>query len=336
MKKFVLTYIILLITVIGGAGQATRYGASFLELGVGARALGMGSAYVALSDDASGFYWNPAGLAFQSRFEVALMHANLFNSLETQNYASASLPIFGGATVSIGGIGLFIDDIGRRQAADPEGSYVERQTNRDLWLRGNDGSFSSYEIAAFFSFAKHFKWNLDLGWQYFEIPLDVGLGLNFKYLTHKLDDKNGTGLGIDTGFIIRVNLYDIFRDRMFGNLTFGINIQDMAGTDITRDTDSKHRDKIDHNIKYGFSYVQPLHFIDSELTFAYDIDSKYGGMTHLGGEFLFKSLLAVRIGTSGGFFTTGAGIYLWKFKVDYAYQSHDLGNTHRVSLLFGL
>jgi len=67
MKKFVLTYIILLITVIGGAGQATRYGASFLELGVGARALGMGSAYVALSDDASGIskYCQP-----KSRFHL--------------------------------------------------------------------------------------------------------------------------------------------------------------------------------------------------------------------------------------------------------------------------
>ncbi|HPG57980.1 MAG TPA: hypothetical protein PKW98_09180, partial [Candidatus Wallbacteria bacterium] len=30
----------------------------------GTRPIGMGEAYVAISDDASGFFWNPAGLAF--------------------------------------------------------------------------------------------------------------------------------------------------------------------------------------------------------------------------------------------------------------------------------
>ena len=75
--------------------------------------------------------------------------------------------------------------------------------------------------------------------------------------------------------------------------------------------------------------------MNSQITFAYDIDSKYTGATHLGAEFLFRSMLAVRAGINAGRFTTGAGIYFWKFKFDYAYQGHDLGNTHRISLLFG-
>ncbi|HID38128.1 MAG TPA: PorV/PorQ family protein [Calditrichaeota bacterium] len=334
-KRFV--YIILIYSfVVTLHAQDTRYSASYLELGIGARALGMGSAYVALSDDATGFYWNPAGMAFQSRIEVAAMHANLFNDLERQNYLSFAVPIFGGATVSVGAIGLFIDDIGRRNSGSLDSTtYSQRIDDDNIQLKWNNGYFNSYEIAAFFTFAKYFRWDMDLGWQYFKIPIDIGVGLNFKYLTQKLDDKSGSGLGIDLGFIIRMPLNEVFQESFYGDLTFGINLQDIAGTSITWDTDSKHKDRIDYNIKYGISYVQPLSFMDSQFTLAYDIDTKYRGATHLGGEFLFKSMLAVRIGISAGRFTTGAGIYFWKFKFDYAYQGHDLGNTHRISLLFG-
>jgi hypothetical protein len=38
-------------------------GAQFLKIGAGARAVGMGEAFVAVSDDASCIWWNPAGVA---------------------------------------------------------------------------------------------------------------------------------------------------------------------------------------------------------------------------------------------------------------------------------
>ena len=50
-----------------GIIAASERGA-FPALGVGARALSMGGAFVALADDADATYWNPAGLAqLQSR-----------------------------------------------------------------------------------------------------------------------------------------------------------------------------------------------------------------------------------------------------------------------------
>jgi len=54
--------------------------ASFLDIGVGARALGMGGAYTALADDANSLYWNPAGLAKLEKREFTASHAEMFES----------------------------------------------------------------------------------------------------------------------------------------------------------------------------------------------------------------------------------------------------------------
>ena len=54
--------------------------ASFLDIGVGARALGMGGAYTALADDANALYWNPAGLAKLEKREFTASHAEMFES----------------------------------------------------------------------------------------------------------------------------------------------------------------------------------------------------------------------------------------------------------------
>src|SRR3954454_7503401 len=51
---------------------------------VGVRATGMGGAFVAVADDASAVFWNPAGLASGSYFSVALDA----NRLETPDSAS--------------------------------------------------------------------------------------------------------------------------------------------------------------------------------------------------------------------------------------------------------
>jgi hypothetical protein len=50
-----------------GAQRAGTAGVQFLKIGVGARAGAMGESFVALADDASALYWNPAGI---SQFDV--------------------------------------------------------------------------------------------------------------------------------------------------------------------------------------------------------------------------------------------------------------------------
>ncbi len=83
MKKF----FILLTTLALGLSFATRsYAVSeaavlSLLISPGARAAGMGEAFVAVADDATATYWNPAGLAFQTGHEITLMHSNWLPSL---------------------------------------------------------------------------------------------------------------------------------------------------------------------------------------------------------------------------------------------------------------
>lgn len=338
MKRILIFSYIFVLAVTGSRSAETKYAASFLELGIGARALAMGSAQVGLSEDATGFYWNPSGISFIKGLQVSSMYADLFGSLENQHYVSVAMPLFGGAAVSLSWIRLSVDDI-PRYSFDEATSGTAWQRIQGLALpldSGPEGFFGSYDDAYVVTFAKYQRINWDLGWQYFELPVDFGYGMNFKMIRQSIDDKSGSGIGIDFGVITKLNLSDVFEDAYYGKLAIGLNMQDIAETKISWDTDSKHKDKIERNFKYGFSYIQPLTFMKSQLTVAYDINSKYDGTAHLGMEMLYNSLMALRLGSNEGSFTTGAGIYFWKFRFDYAYQSHDLGNSHRVSILFGL
>ena len=49
---------------------------TFLKIGVGARAEGLGESFVAVANDPTAIYWNPAGLASMQRQEVAFNHVS--------------------------------------------------------------------------------------------------------------------------------------------------------------------------------------------------------------------------------------------------------------------
>ena len=60
--------------------------AYFRDLGVGARPLGMGGAYVAAADDGNAVLWNAAGLAQLDRQEIIAMFASLYAGLGAKLY----------------------------------------------------------------------------------------------------------------------------------------------------------------------------------------------------------------------------------------------------------
>ncbi|RPH91960.1 MAG: hypothetical protein EHM72_18130, partial [Calditrichaeota bacterium] len=66
MKKIVCVVLAFLMTTALFSQNVTKVGttaAGFLNIDVGARAIGMGGAYESVSDDAMSMYWNAAGIA---------------------------------------------------------------------------------------------------------------------------------------------------------------------------------------------------------------------------------------------------------------------------------
>jgi len=70
--------VLLSLTVLSAKpfGKTGTTALQFLKLGIDARAVGMGEAYTAVSDDISSVWWNPAGLAPALNKQVFFSHTN--------------------------------------------------------------------------------------------------------------------------------------------------------------------------------------------------------------------------------------------------------------------
>src|SRR5579872_2550899 len=95
-----------------------NYSGDFLSIGVGARALGMGGAFVAVADDATSAYWNPAGLSFIPNIEVTTIHLNP-NALQSYDFVNYAQFLEDIGTFSLSYIRLGADQIPLTDASGP-------------------------------------------------------------------------------------------------------------------------------------------------------------------------------------------------------------------------
>ena len=95
MKRTTLLVLLFLVTGSAVLGQVVRkYSNDFLEIGVGARGLGMSNAQVATADDAYASYYNPAGLVnIPNTFQLGFMHNEYFAGIAKYDYLTAAVPI---------------------------------------------------------------------------------------------------------------------------------------------------------------------------------------------------------------------------------------------------
>ncbi len=98
-------HILLLITLFfPTAGSAT-----FNDIGVGARPLGLGGAFVALADDSNAASYNAAGLGYIDAIQIGATRAQRFNGLITYNSVSGIIPF--GRIGSLGAsLGILAED----------------------------------------------------------------------------------------------------------------------------------------------------------------------------------------------------------------------------------
>ncbi len=101
-KSLLALLVVILFTACPAFAQQVEFSSSVNPVGSGARAVGMGGAFIGVADDATAASWNPAGLIQLEKPEVSLVYANLSRE---QTYSSESHPeIDGTNTMSSNGI----------------------------------------------------------------------------------------------------------------------------------------------------------------------------------------------------------------------------------------
>ncbi len=333
MKKSSIVLLLAFILFDISPSGAGEYGASFLQIGVGARALAMGGAAVAFSGDASAFYWNPAGLAGIAHPRIQLMYASQFggfgNSLGEYQHAGMVVPIKGGANVACNWLRFAVDDIPIYPELEGR-NIMQRLQNPAIRPDGTpQGFFQDNENAYFFTFSRTARFILDPGWLYLKIPLEIPFGLNFKVLQINLGKEHASGLGIDFGSMVRFSLNDLFTMRNLGQFSIAVFSQDITNTTLIWST--RHNDSIRRCWHWGIAYEQPLTRFQSHLLIGYSHTNYYSASNHLGMEWEFRKIIALRAGVDANHLATGIGLLLSFFHIDYAFESHELGFSHRIS-----
>lgn len=114
------------LAVTGALAQtdAPKYSNEFLAIGVGARALGMGSAYTSAVNDVTSGYWNPAGiLGVKGDLQVGVMHSEYFAGIAKYDYIGLAKPIDSSSTIGFTFIRFGIDNIPNTiDLIDPSGN----------------------------------------------------------------------------------------------------------------------------------------------------------------------------------------------------------------------
>ncbi|MDP3114114.1 MAG: hypothetical protein Q8M98_04975 [Candidatus Cloacimonadaceae bacterium] len=332
MKNTLFT--IALLTLIVIPISAGRYAGDFMMIGTGVRPMGMGGAFAALANDGSAIYWNSAGIAQIREPEFSAMHAFLYNGLASYDNFSFCQPLPNGVTIGLNWTKLIVSEIPLFSESYLIGTNVDQRINNSAYhLPGiPDGKFNSVDDLFQFAFAKHVHYDANMGWLFFEVPFDLYFGGNVKYIRREIMDFLGKGIGLDFGFKLTTDMGVIFDLEELGEFDFGLNFQDIAGTDIVWDTKTEHRDEVLFNTKLGIAVRQPIPPLKSDLTLVYDYDYVYQGSNHYGVEWTYDKKGSLRAGYYDKNFTCGASVQVYGVNIDYALLTNPVGLTNRIGL----
>ena len=324
-------YVVLLVSLlclglsIGVFAEGTNEGA-FVRDGSGSCALALGGAFVAIADDASAGYWNPAGLGYLDGYHLGGMSilGGRFGISDIK-YQALSLLARSVQTGSLSSIGVGITWLNHVVSGIP---YTGD---------GDGGTFSDDQSLFLLSVALPFALGEEWG---------MSVGANLKYYRHTLLTGVGSGLGADLGILLRGNIEDI-------PVSLGVVSMDTLETTVSwSGTEHNPENYVPWIIKGGMSTA----LFDGVVRLSADIDfspsplhgdfPRYSQLDrlHLWIEVLPVSQLALRGGVivwrdGTKRLSAGVGIIPWEGAiVDYAYVMGSAdglgGDTHILSAEF--
>lgn len=273
--------------------KAGTTAASFLEIGVGAGAIGMGGAFVSVADNASALYWNVGGIAELTQFEAIVVHTDWI--AETSfDYAGLVLPLGNFGILGFSFTSLSMDDMKVTTVEKPDGTGE---------------FFSASDIAVGVSYAR-------------TLTDRFSIGFTVKYIEQRIWHMSASAFAVDAG--------TKFRTDLLGGLTIGASISNfgtpmqLEGRDAryfirVDDTKQGSNDRIPTTIEMD-EWELPLMMQIGISTFAFDNDTyklrlaadasvpnnNYQSM-NVGGELSFKDFLFLRGGYNSLFLTDGEG-----------------------------
>jgi len=281
--------------------QATT-GAAFLRMTIGSRAQAMGDAYTGLARNATGMYYNPAGLGFSLTREIMLFHAQWFEDIALENI-SGIYPVNGKLTFGAGISYLHLPELTRYEIDPVSGGPLKNGT---------------FGIADFI-------FTLGVG---YKLGANLGLGVNVKYFTEKLENVTAQGVAFDLGILAQLP-FDFF--------SVGFAVQNLGPK--LKYLSSREELPLTYRIgvAYQLSDYDATITVDGVKTAGVDwqilpgIELGFMNSFYIRGGYQFTS----REGTG---MTAGFGLKLMnRYKINYVYSPYgDLGDTHRGELIFTL
>lgn len=278
--------------------QNASTGLTFLKLGVGGRAIGMGEAYSALSTDASGIYYNPAGIAFGSGSEIMLMHKEwvfgtateyLGSAIRAQNFA------FGFGLNSTN-----VDDIEIRQEPGP-----------------SQGTFGLHDLAI----SATASWRIDTS---------LSIGATAKFLYEKIYVDESSGAAFDVGA-----RYELDRNFAFAAAVSNIGSTSALAQESTT-LPTTFRIGVSYSSaassELGYTLASDVLKVPQDTGTRIDLGAEAVY------ESFLSLRAGYQIGYDAKGYSAGLGIHYGLLQFDYAFVPflNDLGNTHTFALTFNL
>ena len=163
-------------------------GASFLKIGVGARAVALGSAYTTVRGDVNQMFWNPAGISIaEGKTQLTFSYNDWIADLA--HYSAGVSHDFGTlGTWGVGFLALGVSDI---------------EANRDVVPSFLAGTYTGFVDPATSDTYDYNDTAVSLTWAY-QFTDRLSMGVTGKYINQKIDGESASAYALDVGAI-----YDI-------------------------------------------------------------------------------------------------------------------------------